>query len=267
MSNQVYNPNVMPQMNPMATQPMQYSPAPIQQQPVQQSGPKAGVSAVNIQIFNPTASADGSAQAAAAPMSYPMASWYNPGMGMYPYYYPMPMPYPYPMQQAQNQTQTQSQTQTQPQQPAAAAPVADNSTKKMKNKDIVPLTDEYIKTLENYLNNPNPDVRMQGIKELLNRFKELDTRKSDVALTNLLNKSLQDPDPNVRFVAMSTLTSGYANGNQKTSELLNKIQNTKNVYGEDAKVASQALLKIASAPTKIQVEDDGSSEKQKKKAE
>jgi hypothetical protein len=66
---------------------------------------------------------------------------------------------------------------------------------------------------------------------------------------------------------MSTLTSGYANGNQKTSELLNKIQNTKNVYGEDAKVESQALLKIASAPTKIQVEDDGSSEKQKKKAE
>jgi hypothetical protein len=160
MSNQVYNPNVMPQMNPMATQPMQYSPAPIQQQPVQQSGPKAGVSAVNIQIFNPTASADGSAQAAAAPMSYPMASWYNPGMGMYPYYYPMPMPYPYPMQQAQNQTQTQSQTQTHPNTAAAALAVIDQKNEKQRHSSI---DDEYIKTLENYLNNPNPDVRMQGI--------------------------------------------------------------------------------------------------------
>lgn len=245
--------STQPQQVPQTNIPMGYQP--VASYPVmtpQSNAPKAGVSAVNIQIFNPTA---GSPDAAAGMMNYPQSSWYGPqGMGMYPY--PLPMPYAYPVP---------SQQPAQTQQPAAS-PVSQPTTSeqpKMKDKDVVPLTDEYIKTIENYLNNSNPDIRMQGVKELLNRFKELETRKDDPALTNLLNKSLQDPDPNVRMIAMTTLSSGYANGNQKTTQLLNQIQQTPNVYGEDAKLASQALLKIASRPTTIQVEDKGTSEPKK----
>ena len=235
---------IQAQQMPQTNVPMGYQP--VASYPVmtpQSNAPKTGVSAVNIQIFNPTA---GAPDAAAGMMNYPQSSWYGPQcMGMYPY--PIPMPYAYPMP-------------TQPQQPAAS-PVSQSTPEqpKMKDKDVVPLTDEYIKTIENYLNNSNPDIRMQGVKELLNRFKELETRKDDPALTNLLNKSLQDPDPNVRMIAMTTLSSGYANGNQKTAQLLNQIQQTPNVYGEDAKLASQALLKMASRPTTIQVEDKGTS--------
>lgn len=245
------NSNQIQQTQPYATIPPGYQPAatyPMTCSP--QNAPKAGVSAVNIQIFNPTA---GAPDAAAGTMCYPNSSWYNPGMGMYPY----PLPTPYPVVCPQSAPSTQQ---------PAAAPVTTPSAeeKKMKDKDVVPLSDEYLKTIENYLNNSNPDIRMQGVKELLNRFKELDTRKEDPALTNLLNKSLQDPDPNVRMVAMTTLSSGYANGNQKTSKILNQIQQTPNVYGEDSKLASQALLKMASKPTTIQVEDKGEPKKEKK---
>ena len=272
MSNSVYNQGVQPQMyqpvsaqnaagvqqntstSPVQTQPMPQASSQAGYQPVasypvmtQPNAPRAGVSAVNIQIFNPTAGAPSSS----GNMTYPQSSWYGPqGMGLYPY--PMPMPYYYPMP-SQQPAQTQQPAATPVNQPAAEQP-------KMKDKDVVPLTDEYIKTIENYLNNSNPDIRMQGVKELLNRFKELETRKDDPALTNLLNKSLQDPDPNVRMIAMTTLSSGYANGNQKTTQLLNQIQQTPNVYGEDAKLASQVLLKMASRPTTIQVEDKGTPE-------
>ena len=263
MSNSVYNQGVQPQMyQPVSAQNAaagtQQVPQPSSRNGYQQvasypvmtqpNAPRAGVSAVNIQIFNPTAGAAPSS----GNMTYPQSSWYGPqGMGLYPY--PMPMPYYYPMP-------AQQPAQTQPAAAPVSQPAQTEEKPKMKDKDVVPLTDEYIKTIENYLNNSNPDIRMQGVKELLNRFKELETRKDDPALTNLLNKSLQDPDPNVRMIAMTTLSSGYANGNQKTSQLLNQIQQTPNVYGEDAKLASQALLKMASKPTTIQVEDKGTPE-------
>lgn len=263
MSNSIYNQGVQPQMyQPVSAQNAaagtQQVPQPSSQNGYQQvasypvmtqpNAPRAGVSAVNIQIFNPTAGAPSSS----GNMTYPQSSWYGPqGMGLYPY--PMPMPYYYPMP-------AQQPAQTQPAAAPVSQPAQAEEKPKMKDKDVVPLTDEYIKTIENYLNNSNPDIRMQGVKELLNRFKELETRKDDPALTNLLNKSLQDPDPNVRMIAMTTLSSGYANGNQKTSQLLNQIQQTPNVYGEDAKLASQALLKMASKPTTIQVEDKGTPE-------
>lgn len=273
MSNSVYNQGVPTTMYqpvvaqqspmPMSTQPIYTAqpqiPAGYQQTasyPVtmpSNNTPETGVSAVNIQIFNPTAGVPQDSSA----LTCPQSSWYgSQGMGLYPY----PVPYAYPMPPAQTQT-------PQPVQQPAASPVnqpAQSEEKtKMKDKDVVPLTDEYIKTIENYLNNSNADIRMQGVKELLNRFKELDTRKDDPALTNLLNKSLQDPDPNVRMIAMTTLSSGYANGNEKTTQILNQIQQTPNVYGEDAKLASQALLKMASKPTTIQVEDKGSSDTSK----
>ena len=107
MSNSVYNQGVQPQMyqsvsaqnaagvqqntstSPVQTQPMPQASSQAGYQPVasypvmtQPNAPRAGVSAVNIQIFNPTAGAPSSS----GNMTYPQSSWYGPqGMGLYPY--------------------------------------------------------------------------------------------------------------------------------------------------------------------------------------
>lgn len=118
---------------------------------------------------------------------------------------------------------------------------------------IVQLTDNYVKTLENYLNNQNPKVREMGVKELFERFKEHKSRYNDVALTNLLNKALQDGSKNVRFIALTALEAGYAQGDNLTREILQKMQSSKDVYGEDALLASEALLHMAGNKVEIDV--------------
>ena len=52
------------------------------------------------------------------------------------------------------------------------------------------LTDDYIKSLENYMNNENPKIRLIGTKEVLERFKEDENRKDNPSLMALLNKSI-----------------------------------------------------------------------------
>lgn len=205
--------------------------------PVQQPQPGASSSGVNIVIYNPSVNPAASAVANSnnsynTPVSYP------------PNYY---------MQQ--------------PQQPAsdsvAKAYLANTSLKeetkseedkeKTKKVNIVQLTDDYIKTLENYLNNPNVKVREMGVKELLERFKEHKSRYNDVALTNLLNKALQDGSKTVRFIAMSILDSEYAQGDALTQQLLQQMQLSKDVYGEDAMFASEVLLKTAGKQVQVNV--------------
>ncbi len=62
-----------------------------------------------------------------------------------------------------------------------------------KQTRIVALTDEYIMSLENYLNNQNTDIRLMAAKEVLTRLDEDKSRFDDAALNALLNKMLQDP--------------------------------------------------------------------------
>lgn len=214
-----------------------------QNQPVQ-SYPLNSVGAVNIQIYNPTTH-NGAAPAYPA---YPQASLYGP----MPQYMPYPYPVPYPVYQqqgpAQNQTQYQSQTQAAPAPqpaPTPAAPVEPKKDEKTEKKVV--LTDDYIKSLENYLNNENPKIRMTGIKEVMQRFKEDKSRKNDAALTALLNKGLQDPSSTVRFMALTVLDVGYATGNDETVNILKQIQQQtgNQQQGEDALLASQILLKLS----------------------
>ena len=112
-------------------------------------------------------------------------------------------------------------------------------------KKIVQLTDDYIKTLENYMNNPNAKVREMAIKEIMERFKEHESRYTDVALTNLLNKALQDKSKAVRFIALATLNADYAHGDDLTVDILNKMQSSSAVYGEDALMAADILLRMS----------------------
>lgn len=134
-------------------------------------------------------------------------------------------------------------------------------------KEIVLLTDEYIKTLENYIRNDNPDIKLMGAKELMKRFREDKSRKNDPALTALLNLTLQSKYSNVKMVGMGILQNGWAQGDAMTQQLLAQIQqDNKSGYGLDAIDAAQAALKTAGQT--VEVDDPNPpKEKTKKKAE
>lgn len=122
--------------------------------------------------------------------------------------------------------------------------------KKGKKTKIVALTNEYIMSLENYLNNPNTDIRLMAAKDILTRLDEDHDRYDDAALNALLNKMLQDPNKLVRIAAMSALSSDLASGNDYTVQLLNQIQQNPQADPEDVLEASQILLK-RSATTEV----------------
>ncbi len=216
--------------------------------PTQYAGATPSASAVNIQIFNPTANACPQSMMQypmmqSAPSLYPNGSLYdkqqdgNPGI-TYPMNYNAPI----------NQTNNYNALPMREQQPkeALAEPKKEEKKADDKKKEKVILTDDYIKSLENYLNNQNPKVRLSAAKELLERFKEDNTRQNDPALCALLNKVLQDPKASVRYIALTTLDVGYALGNEETIQILQQLQNKPELeYGEDAVLASQILLKMA----------------------
>ncbi len=156
----------------------------------------------------------------------------------------MQMPAPQQMQAQNTQDLTQAQA-TSPQTPAPEQKAEQKAEQKTEN--TVPLTNEYIQNLERTLNDGDPKVRLAGATELLKRFKESDERKSDPALTALLNKSLKDPSASVRQMALTILNVGYAIGNEETIATLNNIQANKSdtMYAEDAVVAKEILLKLS----------------------
>lgn len=125
-----------------------------------------------------------------------------------------------------------------------------------KNKKITPLTDEYVKSLENYMNNDNPKVRLIAVKDLIERFKEDENRKDNQSLIPLLNKALRDTNSAVRFLALTALQLGYSVGNDETVSILKEIQNSnKDKLGQDSLLASEILLKL-SAPQQVEVKKE-----------
>ena len=129
-----------------------------------------------------------------------------------------------------------------------------NSTSKTESKDekkdtkktIVPLTNEYIMSLENYLNDSNPKIRLIAAKEIMQRFKEDDNRKDNKSLVPLLNKTLQDTSPSVRFLGLTTLQLGYSVGDDTTVAILKNIASKKDTkMSEDQVLASEILLKMS----------------------
>lgn len=115
-----------------------------------------------------------------------------------------------------------------------------------KQTRVVALTNEYIMSLENYLNNPNTEIRLMAAKEILTRLDEDKNRYDDAALNALLNKMLQDPEKLVRIAALSAFSSQLASGNDYTVTLLTKIQNNPNADKEDVLQAADSLLKMSS---------------------
>lgn len=157
--------------------------------------------------------------------------------------------------------------QTPYQQPSVPIPASSlNEKPKTENKakkDIVLLTDDYIKTLENYIRNDNVDIKLMGAKELMKRFREDESRKNDPALTALLNLVLQSKYSTVKMVGTTILENGWAQGDELTQKLLYNMQQSNTGYGLDALDAAKAALKTAGQT--IKVDDPNPPKKTEKK--
>lgn len=203
-------------------------------------------SGVNIQIFNPSVAAPGST---VPPATVNTTCATNPCYP--PNYYTQNFTQPAP---AATPTSIIQQAQ-----PVQAVQPTQNTNRKTEMREIVELTDEYVKSLESYLNNQDKQIRLIGAKEVLARLQEDDSRKSDEALNALLNKMLQDPYQPIKFIAMAAFESRAAIGNNKSVELLQNIQGQgvpgqKTTQGEDSLKASNALLKMTATTTKKEFE-------------
>ena len=172
--------------------------------------------------------------------------------------------YALPAQNVQGQPQMSNNIQQYQAHPVASTPIASTSinagaedNESQKKKDIVQITDDYVKTLESYLRSNDQQIRSVGIKELIERFEEDSSRYEDPALTALLNIALQDRNSENRLLAMSTIAAGSAHGDENTVKLLQALQKSENLYGQEALMANDALLKAAR--TKISVPDNSKS--------
>ena len=142
---------------------------------------------------------------------------------------------------------------------------AQEEKKNTKEKKIVALTDEYIKSLENYLNNPNDEIRLMASKEILTRLDEDKDRYDDAALNALLNKMLQDPSKLVRIAALSAFSSQLASGNNYTVKLLTNIQSNPNADKEDVLQAADILLKMSAGVEVKRIPNPKTKETEQKK--
>lgn len=135
-----------------------------------------------------------------------------------------------------------------------AEKVIEKAPDKKKERNIVILTDNYVKTLENHLRSNNKKLRQEAIAEVLMRFKEDKSRIDNPSLTALLNIALQDQNATVRSTAMTIIQAGYAKGDKLTEQLLQQIQGTKKSYSQDATQAADSLLQMSK--TKVKVNDN-----------
>ena len=235
----------------------------VNQHPTQQF-PVQGPNAVNINIIQPQAYASGAnancpnANCSNTGVTYPLYQTNpNPSLPLYPMNYNNMFP-----QQSMNKndtdglnafSQTNLKTKTENSKNEEITKTEEKKDDKKAKKKITILTDDYIKSLENYFNDSNPKVRLMAAKELLERFKEDDSRAENPCLVPLLNKALRDTSPSVRFLGLTMLQLGYSLGDDETVQILKEIQSTnKDKLGEDALLASEILLKL-SAPKMTEV--------------
>ncbi|MCI1273833.1 MAG: hypothetical protein LKG27_05310 [Clostridiaceae bacterium] len=225
------------QTNPISAQPVQSGPS-VTPPPVQAPMPQGGTnpnnvqvpnySGVNIQIFNPSVATPGSSNSYnvnAPSYGQQQQPYYGPGYYMNNY----------------------NQQPAKPEEPKTPE-------RKTEKKDVVALTDDYIKNLESYLNSKDKAIRSQAAKQVIDRLTEDPKRKDDPALNILVDKMLQDPSQEIRIIALSALDSRLATGDQYAVQILKNMQNSKSGYGDDALQASNILLKMSGKTITTDVE-------------
>ncbi len=143
----------------------------------------------------------------------------------------------------------------------------DNTNKKKTEKrKIVELTDNYIRNLENYLDSQDKQVRLNAAKEVYARLEEDESRFDDKALTALINKMLQDPSREIRFLALTALDGRLCKGDDYTAGVLQKMQTENDdPLNQEAADASSILLKMSSR--QVEKEFEAKEKKDKKTAE
>ena len=241
-----YVQNPYPAQYPV-TNPQYYYPQPqyIQQQPQNVQIP-AGASGVNIQIFNPSVTTPGST-----------GPTYNVNSPNYPANY-------YTTQYGQegmnpntannnncNDGNNSNNTTT-----VKNEFTSEQEGKKTQKRRVVLLTDDYIKTLENYLNSQDKSIRLNAAKDVFDRLDEDPSRKDDKALTALVNKMLQDPSQEIRLIALSALEGRIVNGDNITVQILQHMQTNPQGQGFDATDAAKILLQMAGQRVDKEVEVD-----------
>lgn len=256
-NNQTYpfnQPYVQPQTNYPQYQgqsfqyyPPQYQTLPMQQPQYPQASPPSTVekystgSGVVINITNPVGTQNGVPLMPSSPPPLPQQ--------------PSPPPMP-----SQNQP--------------VPFPAAQNLDKKAEDKKdnkepIKPLTDDYIKSIDNYLKNDKPEVRKQGALAILRTFKtgkDDNKIRTDQALTNLLNRTLQDPKSEIRLIALGVISGNYAEGDNKTIQILKNMQQEAPInplvdqsfkYTQmDAESASKVLMEKAEHSLNVRTTDN-----------
>ena len=139
-----------------------------------------------------------------------------------------------------------------------------STDKQTEKKDVIMLTDEYIKSLENYLNSQQKDHRVNAAKQVYDRLKEDKSRKDDKALTALINKMLQDPSNEVRLIALAALDGRLVTGDDLTVKLLQNMQAKPDGFGQDAIDAGNILLKMTGEQVTKEVPKDTSTKTETK---
>ena len=240
------------QVQPQQVQAPQYQTAPMGQPQQNQNVQVPNYSGVNIQIFNPSVTPPG----ATAPVYNVNAPNYGQNPGCYPsnYYTNNYNPNGNGLNNA-NSTSNTTENKT--------------TEKKTEKREIVQLTDDYIRNLENYLNSQDKEVRMMGAKEVLARLEEDHSRKDDKALNALINKMLQDPSTPIRAIALSALDSRIVTGDDFTVNVLKQMQNSNTGYGQDAMQAADVLLKMSGQKVEkeFEVKDSDKKKTETKKSE
>ena len=233
------------QMQPQQVQVPQYQTAPMAQPQQNQNVQVPNYSGVNIQIFNPSVTPPG----ATAPVYNVNAPNYGQNPGCYPSNY------------YTNNYNNGAQN--------GANSTSNTTDKKTEKREIVQLTDDYIRNLENYLNSQDKEVRMMGAKEVLARLEEDNSRKDDKALNALINKMLQDPSTPIRAMALSALDSRIVTGDDFTVNVLKQMQNSNTGYGQDSMQATNVLLKMSGQKVEkeFEVKDSDKKKTETKKSE
>ena len=193
---------------------------------------KQATSGVNIIINNPSGMGYSNG---CCPCPYPYAQ-FNPSIVNNPSFVNNPP--------VSNQPLSQQSIVPASQEPIASAPIDDKNVENKDKKDLVQITDEYVKSVENYLRSPDENIRQMGITELIKRFEEDSSRFDHPALNALLNIALQDPTPHNRLMAMSPIATESAHGDANTAAILEGLTKSDKLRGQEAKMAQESLLKV-----------------------
>ena len=139
---------------------------------------------------------------------------------------------------------------------------SNNQNKKTEKRDIVQLTDDYIRNLENFLMSQEKEVRLNAAKQVYDRLAEDNSRYDDAALNALINKMLQDPAQEIKLLALSALEDRIVSGNELTVKLLKDMQQSSANNGLDSIDASNALLNMSAKKVQkeFEVKDNPKSE-------